>query len=186
MKRLLTFVFLGGISCSLLAEQAKTIKGVELQKEPIASSAKVTALPSGATVEVGEKKGFWVKVTASGQTGWLKLSDIELQVAKAKIDPMATGRTGSGNIVNTAGARGLSPDELKTAKPNTGAVDAAGKASSGVTDADVESFTKTGSIVPRSGIPKTALSKNVKSAVTTATVTNGKPVQATGKKNENW
>lgn len=186
MKKILGGVLLGTLICSANAEPAKTNKGVDLLKEPVASAPKVAALPSGTTLDVSEKKGFWVKASGNGQTGWLKLSDIELQVTKAKTDAMATGRTGSGNIVNTAGARGLSPDELKTAKPNTGAVDAAGKASSAVSDADVDGFVKTGSITARSNIPKTTLSKNTKSTPASVTVSNGKPAQAVGKKNENW
>lgn len=186
MKRAVAGTLLSALVFSVCAEQAKINKGVDLQKDPIATSSKVVALPMGSTVDVVEKKGFWVRVTANGQTGWVKLNDIELQVIKVKTDALATGRTGGGNIVNTAGARGLSPDELKTAKPNSAAVDVAGKASSSVSDSDVDGFVKAGSITARSNIPKTTLGKNTKSTPVSATVTNGKPVQAGGKKNENW
>lgn len=186
MKSIVAAVLLSSLAVTVYAEQAKTNKAVDLQKEPVASAAKVAALPQGAMVDVAEKKGFWVKVSGNGQTGWLKLSDIELQITKAKTDALATGRGGSGNIVNTAGARGLSPDELKTAKPNVGAVDAAAKASGSVSESDVEGFVKAGSISARANIPKTTLGKNTKSVPSTVTVSNGKPVQSGGKKNENW
>lgn len=186
MKNIVAAVLLSSLAITVYAEQAKTNKGVDLQREPGASSGKVASLPQGAMLEVAEKKGFWVKVSSNGQTGWLKLSDIELQITKAKTDALATGRGGSGNIVNTAGARGLSPDELKTAKPNTGAVDAAAKASGSVSESDVDGFVKSGSISARTNIPKTTLVKNTKSVPSTVTVSNGKPVQSGSKKNENW
>lgn len=186
MKSIVAAVLLSSLAITGYAEQAKTNKGVDLQKEPVASSGKVAALPQGTMVDVAEKKGFWVKVSGNGQTGWLKLSDIELQITKAKTDALATGRGGSGNIVNTAGARGLSPDELKTAKPNAGAVDAAVNASRSVSESDVDGFVKSGSIAARINIPKTTLGKNTKTAPSIVTVSNGKPVQSGGKKNENW
>lgn len=184
MKRLLILA-MTAYSIVSLAEQAKTNKSADLLKEPLGNAAKLVSLPAGASLDIGEKKGFWVKATAGGQTGWLKLSDIELQVTKAKIDPLATGRAGSGNIVNTSGARGLSPDELKTAKPNTGAVDSAVKSSVSVTDVDVASFMTTGRIVPKPAIPKTVLGKNGKTIPPNASVSNGKQTTP-GAKNANW
>jgi len=187
MKRLLILSMLG-VSCSFaFAETAKTIKAADLLKEPSATATKVLSVPSGAQLTVSEKKGFWVKATSGNQTGWLKLSEIELQVTKAKIDPMATGRSGSGNIVNTAGARGLSPDELKSAKPNPGAVDSAVKVSSSVTDADLSSFASAGGIASRSNVPPTSLSKNAKSSSTSSvTVSSSSVKSGSGRKNDEW
>ena len=72
MKSIVAAVLLSSLAVTVYAEQAKTNKAVDLQKEPVASAGKVAALPQGAMVDVAEKKGFWVKVSGNGQTGWLK------------------------------------------------------------------------------------------------------------------
>ncbi len=101
-----------------------------------------------------EKKGFWIKVQSDNKNGWAKLSDVELPtVDSKKIDPLSTGRSSSGNIVNTAGVRGLSPDELKNAKPNSAAVDQATQMSQSIATTDITGFASSGGIVARTNVP---------------------------------
>jgi len=143
-----------GFSSVVLAQQAKATKPADLLAEPTAGSAKSGSMTSGQALSVLDKKGFWVKVQSGNQSGWVKLTDIELPNAINKIDPMSTGRTSGGNIVNTAGVRGLSPEELKGSKPNTAAVDQAVKNAAKVSDSDVSSFALSGGVVARGNLPE--------------------------------
>lgn len=153
MRSLLKIALFSIISFQVFAQPAKVSRSAVLFKEPSSSSPQISNLVPGKVINIQDKKGFWVKVDASGQIGWVKLSDIELQNTVNKIDPMSTGRTSGGNIVNTAGARGLSPEELKNSKPNPSAVDQAIKNSESTTDADVVKFMADGGISQRSNIP---------------------------------
>jgi hypothetical protein len=148
-----------GFSSGALAQQAKATKPADLLTEPTPGSAKSGSMTSGQALSVLDKKGFWVKVQNGSQSGWVKLTDIELPNAVTKIDPMSTGRTSGGNIVNTAGVRGLSPEELKGSKPNTVAVDQAVQNAAKVSDADVSSFISSGGVVPRGNLPEVKVVK---------------------------
>jgi hypothetical protein len=137
-----------------LAQQTKAIKAVDLLAEPTVGAKKSGTLTVGQAISVLEKKGFWVKVQSSNQSGWVKLTDIELPNTVTKIDPLSTGRASGGNIVNTAGVRGLSPDELKNAKPNSAAVDQATQISQSITTTDIAGFASSGGVVTRTNVPE--------------------------------
>jgi hypothetical protein len=143
-----------GYSSAVLAQQAKATKSADLLAEPAAGAGKSGVMTSGQAVSVLDKKGFWVKVQSGNQSGWVKLTDIELPNAVTKIDPMSTGRASGGNIVNTAGVRGLSPEELKGSKPNTAAVDLAVQNASKVSESDVAAFIASGGITSRANVPE--------------------------------
>lgn len=194
-----TFLFLAfamqlaGYSANVLAQQAKATKPADLLAEPLAGAAKSGSMTSGQALSVLDKKGFWVKVQNGSQSGWVKLTDVELPNAVTKIDPMSTGRTSSGNIVNTAGARGLSPEELKGSKPNTAAVDQAIQNAVKVGDSDVSAFILSGGVVPRANIPevkavKVSSSGNVSKAegvgMSATQSTSGSPAKSS--KDKEW
>ena len=194
-----TFLFLAfamqlaGYSANVLAQQAKATKPADLLAEPLAGAAKSGSMTSGQALSVLDKKGFWVKVQNGSQSGWVKLTDVELPNAVTKIDPMSTGRTSGGNIVNTAGARGLSPEELKGSKPNTAAVDQAIQNAVKVGDSDVSAFILSGGVVPRANIPevkavKVSSSGNVSKAegvgMSATQSTSGSPAKSS--KDKEW
>lgn len=143
-----------GLSSLALAQQAKATKPADLLAEPATGAAKSGSMTAGQAISVIDKKGFWVKVQSGSQSGWVKLTDIELPNAVTKIDPMSTGRTSGGNIVNTAGVRGLSPEELKGSKPNTASVDQAVQNAAKVSDSDISAFISSGGVVPRANVPE--------------------------------
>ena len=156
MRKILFFCALFIMTSYSVAQQTgKMIKSADLLSEASLNSSKVVSVKSGQTVVILEKKGFWIKVQSDNKSGWTKLSDVELPSNDIKkIDPMSTGRASSGNIVNTAGVRGLSPDELKNAKPNSSAVDQATKISQSIAIADITSFASSGGIVARANLPE--------------------------------
>jgi len=189
---LLLAILTYGLICR--ADEAKTTHLVSITKDPMPGSEKVTSVPSGQKVSVLEKKGFWVKIALNGQSGWLKLNDIELTNATTNIDALATGRTSSGNVVNTAGVRGLSPEDLKNSKSDTNAVEISIKNNNLIKDADLASFMSSSGLTPGSRTPqlrnvKTTMTGNIESPETTTTTNKPKQknnlIQKT-KDDENW
>jgi hypothetical protein len=157
------------ISPLLWGQDALILQSTQVRQDPSATSQKITDVAPKKTVKVLEKKGFWVKIEADGKSGWVKLSDIELPSIPNNIDPISTGRVANGNIVNTAGVRGLSPEELKSAKPNTLALEVAIKNSELIKDSDIANFINGGGLTPRSSTPqikavKTTLMGNTESS----------------------
>lgn len=164
----LFFIFTCCLSQLLWAQEAYTLQGTQLRQDPSATSQKIADIAPKKSVKVLEKKGFWVKIEADGKSGWVKLNDIELPSISNNIDPISTGRAANGNIVNTAGVRGLSPEELKGAKPNTAALEVAIKNSELIKDSDIASFMSGGGLAPKSSTPQI---KTIKTTLTGNTET---------------
>ena len=80
-------------------------------------------LSAGAAVKTVKRQGFWVEVDASGKTGWLKVSQINFAGATGGATAIDTGRLGTGNIVATSAARGLSAKDLLEGRSDEKAVD---------------------------------------------------------------
>jgi hypothetical protein len=75
------------------------------------------ALPAGAAVKVLERQGFWLKVQVGNASGWAKASSIAFSSGMGGPIVIETGRTGSGNIVASSAARGLSAKDLMSGEP---------------------------------------------------------------------
>jgi hypothetical protein len=148
------FIVASFASPLLWGQNALILQPTQVRHDPSATSQKITDVAPKKTVKVLEKKGFWVKIEADGKSGWVKLSDIELPSISNNIDPLSTGRAANGNIVNTAGVRGLSPEELKGAKPNTAALEVAIKNSDLIKDSDIANFMSGGGLTPKSSTPQ--------------------------------
>lgn len=105
-----------------------TLKETPLKDKPFADAATLANLPARAAVDVLGRQGGWLRVTASGKQGWVRMLNVRTgppgQASAGKevqgVAAVASGRAGKGNIVATSGIRGLSEEELKTAKPNPG------------------------------------------------------------------
>lgn len=78
-------------------------------------AAKVAA---GNAVKMLKRQGFWVEVDASGKVGWLRVSQLNFAGAIGGATAIDTGRMGTGNIVATTAARGLSAKDLLSGQPN--------------------------------------------------------------------
>lgn len=75
-------------------------------------------IKSGTPVKALKRQGFWVEVDAEGKTGWLKASQLNFAGATGGPTAIDTGRLGTGNIVATSAARGLSAKDLVSGQPN--------------------------------------------------------------------
>lgn len=108
---------------ALAAESGTALKNDTLRREPYADAAATGTLARGAKVDILEKKGAWLKVKASKASGWVRLLSVRRGAAgssneAAGVLGLASGRSGTGQVVSTTGVRGLSEEELKHAKFN--------------------------------------------------------------------
>ena len=78
-------------------------------------------LAKGDALTILNKTGGWFQVKAGSAKGWVRMLSVRRGTAgkgsTAKdVAALSTGRAGTGQIVSTTGVRGLSEEELKTAK----------------------------------------------------------------------
>ncbi|MEK7716190.1 MAG: SH3 domain-containing protein [Pseudomonadota bacterium] len=114
-------------------ETGTTRSAVDLMATPYRDAKPAGQLPSNTTVDILERRGGWLRISAQGKTGWARLHQVragEGPEAKKSGEGLAmlrnvgkTGRSGSQGIVATTGIRGLSAEELKSAQPNPKAVE---------------------------------------------------------------
>ena len=120
-----------------------------LQAGPAANAPVSGALKAGAPVDVVARKGFWAKVAGGTQTGWLKLSRLSLDGGGAgtEIAALASGRTGSNNVVSASGGRGLDAADFARATPDGAAVSALSRTAA--SEAAAQQFAKSGGLKTR-------------------------------------
>ncbi len=128
LLKLLTFLLLSSIALLSNAQSLSFKQDTEVKAEPNVSASSVAQAKSQSTAEILERNGFWVKVKIGSTQGWAKLSQVEIKTKTSGTDGLsalaglASGRAGSGNIVNTSGTRGLDADQIKTSKPDFSAL----------------------------------------------------------------
>ena len=114
-------------------EVGTTRSAVDLMATPYRDAKRAGQLPANARVDILERRGGWMRISGQGKTGWAQLSQVRTgegpQGSKAG-ETLAmlknigqTGRSGSQGIVATTGIRGLSAEDIKTAKPDPKAVE---------------------------------------------------------------
>jgi hypothetical protein len=115
-------------------ETAQTLANTELKGEPFVDAATVASLPAGSSVEIIKRQGGWMKVKpASGEGGWLKMTSVKLGGGDAAgksgdsglgslLNVARSGRSGNTGVTVATGVRGLTPEDLKNAKPAPEAV----------------------------------------------------------------
>ncbi len=125
-------VLLMALAAPLFAEPGHIIRSCDLMDEPYRDAASLAELEVGASVEIIKRKGGWLKVEGAGKRGWVRMSKIRKGKAAAKptsgseakgVLNLASGRSGTGNVVSATGVRGLSEAELKAAKFSASEVD---------------------------------------------------------------
>ena len=115
-------------------EAAQTLANTELKGEPFSDAATVASLPAASAVEILKRQGGWMKVKpASGEGGWLKMTSVKLGGGDAAgksgdsglgslLNVARNGRSGNTGVTVATGVRGLTPEDLKNAKPAPEAV----------------------------------------------------------------
>jgi len=114
------------------SETGSTRTTVNLMAGPYSDAKPAGQLPPNTSVQILERRGGWMRISGKGKTGWAKLFQVRTGTgpeAQKSGEGLAilrnigeTGRSGSQGIVATTGIRGLSAEDLKTAKPNPQAV----------------------------------------------------------------
>lgn len=112
-------------------ETGTTRAAVDLMATPYRDAKPAGQLPANTAVDILERQGGWMRISAKGKTGWAKLHQVRMGegpgtktsggLAVLK-NVGQTGRSGSQGIVATTGIRGMSAEELKNAKPDPAAV----------------------------------------------------------------
>jgi hypothetical protein len=115
-------------------ETGTTRAAVTLMATPYSDAKPAGQLATNTTVDILERRGGWLHISAAGKSGWAKLHQVRVgdgpQATKSG-EGLAilknvgeTGRSGSTGIVATTGIRGMSAEELTNAKPDPAAVKA--------------------------------------------------------------
>ena len=132
-----------------MAEPAKVRTAGPIQAQPLAAAASTGSVKSGVTVDILQRKGFWARVKSGSQTGWLKLSRLSLGsgVSGNEIAALASGRTGSGNVVSASGGRGLDAADFERATPDSAAVSALSRTAA--SEAAATQFARSGGLKAR-------------------------------------
>lgn len=132
--RLSSFIFgLMVASLVLAGESGQAVTNIDLKSEPFADAKTLSNLSAKTAVDVVKRQGGWLQIkTADGASGWVKMTGIKLDgagTAKAgdtglgsALSVAQTGRSGNTGITVATGVRGLTPDDLKNAKPDPDAV----------------------------------------------------------------
>ncbi len=124
MKKLILFLALLLPGLGLAVEMGSALKDDNMRAEPYADAKITGKFTRGDKLEILSKQGAWLKIKTSKNTGWARLLSVKRGTstssgnqAKGVLD-VASGRAGTGQVVATTGVRGLSAEELKSAKFN--------------------------------------------------------------------
>lgn len=118
---LAALLMLSGIAFA--AETGTALKNDTLRKEPYADAKAMGTLKRSDKVQIIAKKGAWLQIKAGKSTGWVRLLSVKRGTSgssneAAGVLGLASGRSGTGQVVSTTGVRGLNEEELKSAKFN--------------------------------------------------------------------
>lgn len=132
-----------------MADPARVRITGPLQAQPAAAAAATGTVKVGAPVDIVQRKGFWARVKSGPQTGWLKLSRLSLDsgVSGNEIAALASGRTGSNNVVSASGGRGLDAADFERATPDNAAVSALSRTAA--SEAAAQQFARSGGLKAR-------------------------------------
>ena len=107
-------------------EPGVAIKQDDIKAEPFKDAKSVGAVKKGETVTILDKRSGWLQIKAAEGSGWVRILSVRKGTAGgggaaseiAGVAGVATGRSGTGQVVSTTGVRGLGEEDLKSAKFN--------------------------------------------------------------------
>ncbi len=122
----LALLVVAGLATGLArAEESGTaLKAVEIKGEPFRDAERIGSLKAGNKVEILKRQAGWFQIKSANGSGWVRMLSIRRgEARKRTVDAegilgLASGRAGTGRVVATTGIRGLSEEDLKTAKFN--------------------------------------------------------------------
>lgn len=117
-------------TAALATESGTALKADSLRAEPYADAKTTGTLVRGDKLQIISKQGAWLKVQTAKNTGWVRLLSVKRGATSGSSNSasdvlnLASGRAGTGQVVATTGVRGLSEEDLKSAKFNEAEVKA--------------------------------------------------------------
>lgn len=105
-------------------EIGTALKADEIRAEPFTDAKAIGRIAKGDKVEILARQSGWLQVRSGARKGWVRLLSVrrgqggQTNVAQevGSVAGVATGRTGTGQVVSTTGVRGLDAEELEAAK----------------------------------------------------------------------
>ncbi len=132
MKNIIALCLL--LSCmpaTWAAEYAYTVRATELKAKPYSDAQTLTSLAPRSKVEVLKRQAGWTQIRSASFDGWVKMLSLQMEAGGQKRGDSGlaalfnVASTGRSNSTVTTGIRGLSEENLKNAKPNPQALQAA-------------------------------------------------------------
>ena len=118
-----SFLFLAClVATPTLAAPGVMLKDEDLRAAAGATAASVGHLAKGTTVEVLGRQGGWTQVSEGDRKGWVRILSLRSASAVGSsaglggLVEAGTKRSDSSRVVAVAGLRGLSEEELKSAR----------------------------------------------------------------------
>jgi len=108
-------------TASWAGESGTMLKSDELKVAPFRDAKDVGTLRSGDKVDILKRQSGWYQVASSKGNGWVRMLSVRRGEARKSSEAtglagIASGRAGTGKVVATTGVRGLSEEDLKSAK----------------------------------------------------------------------
>lgn len=100
------------------------LRAEKLYSQPAATSKVTASVTKGASVEILEKRGGWLRVKSGRSTGWVRLLSVRAGTGGlggagvGDVVGAATTKSDPSRVVAVAGLRGLNEEDLKQAKFN--------------------------------------------------------------------
>lgn len=108
------------VAAPALAASGQMLKDEEMRAAANLKAASVGQVAKGATVEVLGRQGGWTQISSGGRSGWVRILSVRTTVSASGdlsgLVQAGTRRSDSSRVVATAGLRGLSEEELKSAR----------------------------------------------------------------------
>jgi hypothetical protein len=111
-------------TASAWAAPGTVLRDEKLYSQPTSGSSVTASVVKGAGVEILDKQGGWLRVTAGKSTGWIRLLSVRAGagglggVGVGDVVGAATTRSDPSRVVAVAGLRGLNDEDLKKATFN--------------------------------------------------------------------
>ena len=153
-KLTVLILFVTAMQAAIAVETGTALKSDAIKKEPFSDAKTIATLDVGDKVNIIKKDGGWLNVKSGKGNGWVRMLSIRKGDAKKEkgivesFRGLASGRSGTGKVVATTGIRGLSEEELKSAKFDAEELKLA--ESYLTTQAEAQGFANQGKLVPRS------------------------------------
>lgn len=102
-------------------EAGTALKADELKAAPFRDAKTVGKLASGDKLDILKQQSGWYQVKSAKGSGWVRMLSVRRGAMRkgsevTGLAGLASGRAGTGKVVASTGVRGLSEEDLKSAK----------------------------------------------------------------------